>query len=123
MPIGIMGLNSLLAEDTSQWSSFVGERVLPVLAVLLPFITLATALLMVSRIQYPHLFNQLVRGQRGPRQIVLIVFVGVLIFVVHEMAVPVLFCWFAFATPTRGLWYRYLKPLLPGHSGTDAAAE
>jgi CDP-diacylglycerol--serine O-phosphatidyltransferase len=123
MPIGIMGLNSLLAEDTSRWSSFVGDRVLPGLTMLLPFITLATALLMVSRIRYPHLFNQLVRGQRGPRQIVLIVFVGVLICVVHEVAVPVLFCWFAFTTPVRGLWYRYLRPLLSGRSGTGAAAE
>lgn len=122
MPMGVSGLNTLLAEDTSRWSSFVSEMVLPALAVLLPFITLATALLMVSRIRYPHLFNQLIRGDRGPRQIVLIVFVAVLVFTVHEVAIPVLFCWFAFGAPTKALWAHYLRPLLPGNSGARSAS-
>ena len=115
MPIGIKGLNDLLAEDVSRWSAFVSGYVLPALAVLLPFITLGTALLMVSRIRYPHLFNQLVRGSQGRRQIVTIVVLAVLVFTVHEVAIPILFCWFAFTAPARALWIRYLRQWLPGH--------
>ncbi|MCH2212151.1 MAG: phosphatidylcholine/phosphatidylserine synthase [Fuerstiella sp.] len=114
MPIGIKGLNDLLAEDVSRWSAFVSGYVLPALAVLLPFITLGTALLMVSRIRYPHLFNQLVRGSQGRRQIVTIVVLAVLVFTVHEVAIPILFCWFAFTAPARALWIRYLRQWLPG---------
>lgn len=116
MPIGIMGLNNLLAEDSFRWSEVVRDSVLPTLAVLLPFITLGTASLMVSRVPYPHLFNQLIRGQRGPRQIVQIVFVGVLVFTVHEVALPLLFCWFAFSAPLRHGWQRYAGRALPGTS-------
>ncbi|MCH2201195.1 MAG: CDP-alcohol phosphatidyltransferase family protein [Fuerstiella sp.] len=122
MPIGIKGLNDLLTEDTSRWSAFVSDYVLPALAVLLPFITLGTALLMVSRIHYPHLFNQLVRGSQGRRQIVTIVVVAVLVFTVHEVAIPILFCWFAFATPARALWLRYLRHWLPGSLRSKQAA-
>ena len=71
---------------------------------------------MVSRVPYPHLFNQLIRGQRGPRQIVQIVFVGVLVFTVHEVALPLLFCWFAFSAPLRHAWQRYAGRALPGTS-------
>lgn len=122
MPIGIMGLNQVLAEDTSRLAAVVQDLVLPGLAVLLPFITLATALLMVSRVRYPHLFNQLVRGQRGPRQIVMIVVVAVLVLTIHEVAIPVLFCWFAFGAPLRALWERYLWPLVAGRFRPESAS-
>lgn len=122
MPIGIMGLNKILATDTSSWAAVVRDIVLPGLAVLLPFITLAAALLMVSRVPYPHLFNQLIRGQRGPRQIVMIVVVAVLVLTIHEVAIPILFCWFAFSAAIKALWKRYVQPLFPGHSPLEPAS-
>ena len=48
---------------------------------------------------------------------------AVLVIAVHEVALPVLFCWFAFAAPARALWARYLKPLLPGRVGTGTAVD
>lgn len=121
MPIGVYGLKKILLEDSFRWATSIEQIVLPALAVVLPFITLGTASLMVSRIQYPHVLNQLIRGSRGRRQIVQIVFVVVLVFAVHEVALPVLFCWFAFAAPARALWARYLKPVSPGRVGTGPA--
>jgi len=111
MPIGIMGLNNLLAKDNFRFSGIIENSVLPTLAILLPFITLAIASLMVSRVPYPHLFNQIIRGNRGRRQIVNIVFVAVLVFTLYEVALPVLFCWFALGAPVKSGWEKYVRPL------------
>ena len=83
---------------------------LPALAIVLPLITLAAAVLMVSRIRYAHIFNQMIRGRRSRKQILQIVFMMVLVFVVREMALPILFCWFAFSSPVRALWQKYVRP-------------
>ena len=93
-----------------------------VLVLLVPLITLGTAILMVSRLRYAHVFNQLVRGRRGRRQILQIVFSLVLVFVVQEIAVPVLFCYFAFASPVRALWDKYRRTRTPQVAATDSEA-
>jgi CDP-diacylglycerol--serine O-phosphatidyltransferase len=105
-PIGLRELNE-------QLPSSVLEFLLPVLALLLPLVTLAVAVLMVSRIRYAHVFNQMVRGRRSRVQILQIVFTMVLVFVVRELALPVLFCAFAFSSPVRAIWQRYIRPQKP----------
>jgi CDP-diacylglycerol--serine O-phosphatidyltransferase len=89
------------------WAEPVAPYLMRGLVVLLPMITLAAAILMVSRIRYAHLFNQMIRGRRSRRQMRLIVFAMVLVFVVRELALPLLFCGFAFASPLRAFWERY----------------
>ncbi|MFN9719404.1 MAG: CDP-alcohol phosphatidyltransferase family protein [Planctomycetota bacterium] len=101
-PIGLRELNE-------QLPSSILDYLLPALALLLPIITLAAAVLMVSRIRYAHVFNQMIRGRRSRTQILQIVFAGVLVFVVNELALPVLFCAFAFSSPIRAIWQRYLR--------------
>ncbi len=118
-PIGIRELNE---QFTS--ASLISKYLQPTLAILLPLITLAAAVLMVSRIRYAHVFNQMIRGRRSRIQILQIVFAMVLMFVVREMALPVLFCAFAFSSPVRALWQRYVRPpatAVAVHSDTDAA--
>ena len=109
-PIGINTFKQLGGTD---WVGPVARIALPTLAVLLPFITLATAVLMVSRIRYPHIFNQILKGNRGRKQLLQLVFALALIVMVRArgMVVPVLFCWFAFAGPIRAVWLRYVRPL------------
>jgi len=107
-PIGIRELNNTIAP-----SNLLSTYLLPMLAILLPLITLAAAVLMVSRIRYAHVFNQMIRGRRSRVQILQIVFTMVLVFVVREMAIPVLFCVFAFSSPLRALWDRYIRPATP----------
>jgi CDP-diacylglycerol--serine O-phosphatidyltransferase len=110
LPIGLEELKGQLSaggtlasvEGYSRW-------IWSVLVVLVPLITLATAMLMVSRLRYAHVFNQLVRGRRSRRQILQIVFSLVLVFVVRELALPVLFCFFAFSAPCRATWQRWQK--------------
>lgn len=70
----------------------------------LPFITLAVACLMVSRIRYAHLFNQLVRGRRTRKHLIQIVFAIAVIFVMPQVFVPLFCCWFAFGAPVKALW-------------------
>ena len=112
-PIGLKGLKDFLEEGDVAWVTSAADVVAPSLAVLLPLITLVTAFLMVSRIPYPHVFNQLVKGKRGRRQVLQLVFAAALVYVVHEMAVPVLLCYFAFGAPVQKLWYRYVQKSKP----------
>lgn len=111
-PIGVRELKEQLsAEGTVSWAQPVADYLLPGLVILLPLITLAAAMLMVSRIRYAHVFNQMIRGRRSRRQILQIVFAMVLVFVVREMALLVLFCVFAFSSPLRAFGERYFLKL------------
>ena len=111
LPIGVMALKKkMVGAAAVTWAQQVGGVVLPALAVILPFITLATAALMVSRIKYPHLFNQILKGDQGRMQLLQLVFTLALIFAVGGVAVPVILCWFAFAGPFKAAWGKYVKP-------------
>jgi CDP-diacylglycerol--serine O-phosphatidyltransferase len=100
-PIALYGLDDLLDGGLSE---AIGQWLIPTVKILLPWITLAAAFLMVSRVRYPHVFNQFFRGQRSRQHIIQLLFAVVAIVVVHELAVPIIFCFFAFAAPARILW-------------------
>lgn len=110
-PIGVMSLKKKLADlgGEGSWTQPVADFLLPTLTILLPLITLATAVLMVSRIPYPHIFNQMLKGNQGRKQLLQLVFTMALVFAVGGMTVPVLICWFAFAGPIRVLYRRYVR--------------
>jgi CDP-diacylglycerol--serine O-phosphatidyltransferase len=78
----------------------------------LPFFTVLVALLMVSRIPYPHVVNQLFRGQRSFGHVVGIVFALVAVMVIRGYAVPIICCSFALSGPVR---YAYKKIALRRH--------
>lgn len=109
-PIGLKTLKSLLdsvdgdGNVSSSWVGPIAEVLLPTLAVILPFITLAVAMLMVSRIPYPHVFNQILKGSQGRAQLLQLVFTLALVFQVRGMAVPLIVCWFAFSGPIKLFW-------------------
>ena len=71
---------------------------------LLPALACALAFLMVSRLEYPHVFQQMVRGTWKPNQIGQFLFVGIVIFFVHSLAIPLLFCYYAFRAPLAALF-------------------
>lgn len=74
----------------------------------LPFFTLLVALLMVSRIPYPHVVNQMLRGQRSFAHVVALVFAAVIIMSIRGYAVPVIGCYFVLSAPAKYLWQRVL---------------
>ena len=79
----------------------------------LPLATLAVACLMVSRIRYPHYFNQLFRGRRNFQHLVQLTFALVAIFAVHELAIPLIFIYFVLASPLRAFGSRLVMHRLP----------
>jgi CDP-diacylglycerol--serine O-phosphatidyltransferase len=80
----------------------IAEWLVPMIHLLLPLITLAVAMLMVSRFKYAHVFNQ-VRGQRSRIHVIQILFLLAIVFLLRE-AMPLLFCVFAFTPPARSAW-------------------
>jgi CDP-diacylglycerol--serine O-phosphatidyltransferase len=120
--IAMPGLNKLVAPDMPVLTQQIGEFLIPASQKCLPFITLAVACLMVSRIRYPHLFNQLFRGRRNFQHLVQLIFALVAIFAVGELAVPLIFVWFALGSPLRALWNEVVTRRLTAvrHSATEA---
>lgn len=70
----------------------------------IPTLALVLAYLMVSRVQYPHVFQQLLRGRRSPHQIGQAMFVLIGALLLHWLALPLAFCYYAFASPLRSWW-------------------
>lgn len=102
-PIAMRGLYKMAESENGSIQS-LSQWLITAIGWSLPVITLAVAALMVSRINYPHVFNQLFTGQRSRRHVIQLVFSLALIFLVRELAVPVLFCYFAFSSPIRAFW-------------------
>lgn len=111
-PIAMEGLRELVASDIDTVSHELAEWLIPASKTALPLITLALAWLMVSRIRYAHVFNQLFRGQKNRQHLIQLVFTIFVVILVGEMAVPLIFCYFAFAAPLRALWTEILVPRL-----------
>ena len=109
-----------LAGRTGAKGQPVAAFLVPAVQIALPLITLAVACLMVSRIRYVHVFNQVFGGRRSRRHLIQIVFGGAVVFLLKELSFPVLLCYFAFASPLRAAWdarHRLGKRDVPGHTG------
>lgn len=76
----------------------------------LPFFAIVVAALMVSRIPYPHIVNQIFRGQRSFGHLVGLVFALLAIMLVRGYAVPILCVLFVLAPPIKFLWQRTQQP-------------
>lgn len=103
-PIAMRGLNNLLESPIDEWLQQFAHWMMPALKLTLPIITLVVACLMVSKIQYAHVFNQLFTGKRGRLHVIQLVFTFATVFIVRELAIPLIFCFFAFYAPVRALW-------------------
>jgi CDP-diacylglycerol---serine O-phosphatidyltransferase len=73
----------------------------------LPIFTLILSTLMVSRIPYPHVVNQLLSGQRSLGHIVALLFSLVVIIAIRGYSVPIICSLFVFGPPLRYGWQRW----------------
>ena len=80
-----------------------------VLQTLLPFFGVMVALLMVSRIPYPHVVNQVFRGQRSFAHLVAVIFTIVAVMVVRGYAIPILCSVFVLYGPLRLCWDKVVE--------------
>ena len=89
---------------------FVYARQIDVgLQFVLPFFALLTAMLMVSRNPYPHVVNQVFRGQRTLRHLVGIIFSLVAVMIVRDYAVSIVCVTFVLYSPLRFAWARLVQ--------------
>ncbi len=95
------------ANDATSWERMTHSAAMylsPAIHILLPIVALACACLMVSRVRYAHVFNQWFKGRRNYQHILQLV-VGIsAVFLVKELAVPLIFCIFAFGAPLKAGW-------------------
>jgi CDP-diacylglycerol--serine O-phosphatidyltransferase len=75
----------------------------------LPLFALLAAMLMVSRIPYPHVVNQVFRGQRSLRHLVGIIFSIVAIMVVRDYAISIVCVTFVVYSPLRYVWEKIVQ--------------
>lgn len=78
------------------------------LVVFLPFIAIATAILMISRVQYPHVINQYLKGKKPFAYLFwLLVCIGA-IWINHQLALVISFCGFALWGFVRHIFILYI---------------
>jgi len=85
------------------------ETIYAILQTVLPFYAILVALLMVSRIPYPHVVNQVFRGERSFSHIVKLVFAVLAVMIIPGYAVPIVFCAFVLGSPLRFAWERLVR--------------
>jgi CDP-diacylglycerol--serine O-phosphatidyltransferase len=107
-------MGSALATETTSDLTFgnvawLAEQTLNGFHYFIPALALALAFLMVSRFQYPHILQQLIRGRRAPHQIGQALFVLIGAFLLHALVLPVAFCYYAFRAPVQAMWTRTKK--------------
>jgi len=85
------------------------NRIDAVLQPALPFFAVLVALLMVSRIPYPHVVNQVFRGHRSFAHVVAVVFSLVAVMVIRGYAVPIICCLFVLSGPVRFCWEKLVQ--------------
>jgi len=85
------------------------DQVEVVLQTVLPLFAVLVALLMVSRIPYPHVVNQVFRGQRSFGHVVAVVFALVAVMVIRGYSVPIICCAFALYGPVHYGWEKVVR--------------
>lgn len=123
-PIALLSLRDLAAENSLSVSFSFVRLLLHPLIVILPLITILVSLLMVSRIRYPNPSSRIFRETGNRKTLLFVVVAALLIFSMRELALPILFCFFAFASPTAALirWRASRRDKLrtpPQHNSTN----
>jgi CDP-diacylglycerol--serine O-phosphatidyltransferase len=73
----------------------------------LPFLALGTAILMVSRIRYPHVLNQYLRGRKPFAHLIRALLLLVFLYWYLQAALVLIFCGFAASSFIRWLYLRF----------------
>ena len=81
---------------------------------ILPLVTVAAGILMVSRIRYSHVVNQYLRGRKPITYLAWMgVFVGIIFLFGIQLALVLSFCGFAGSGVFRWVWLRLMRHRLP----------
>ena len=86
-----------------------GAQIDSLLQMILPFYAVLVALLMVSRFPYPHVMNQIFRGQRSFGHVVAVVFSLVAVMVIRGYSIPIICCVFVLSGPGKFYWEKIVQ--------------
>ncbi|MFQ6036106.1 MAG: hypothetical protein ACE5NM_09720, partial [Sedimentisphaerales bacterium] len=75
----------------------------------LPFLTLAVAVLMVSRIRYPHIINQYFKGKKPFAHLIRVLLLLAFVIWSRQAALVLIFCSFAASSFVKWLYYKVLR--------------
>ena len=97
---------SLIIFHEETWPQSIILYILPVLAI-------GAAILMVSRIRYPHLLNQYIRGKKPFAHLIrALLFLGLIIWG-RQAALVLIFCGFAGSSFVKWLYYKVIRKREP----------
>jgi CDP-diacylglycerol--serine O-phosphatidyltransferase len=105
-------LPELSAGDTPAYLGFCESVVIYAL----PFLALGVAILMVSRIRYPHVLNQYIKGKKPFEHLIRLLLFLLFIFWSRQAALVLIFCGFAASSFVKWFYYRVIRkrePILP----------
>ena len=79
------------------------------------------ALLMVSRIPYPHVITQILRGRRSFSHVVVLVFTSMAVLTVRWYAIPILCCLYTAIPALRYGWSLMRRSQQPSASSREVS--
>jgi CDP-diacylglycerol--serine O-phosphatidyltransferase len=88
-------------------------QTLDALLYILPFVALGISILMVSRIRYPHILNQYLKGKKPFGYLIRVLLLLALVIWNIQAALVVIFCGFAATSFGKWLYFRVLISRLP----------
>jgi CDP-diacylglycerol--serine O-phosphatidyltransferase len=91
---------------------------------LLPALAIGISALMVSRIRYPHILNQYIRGKKPFAYFIRVLLLLGLIMWSRQAALVIIFCGFAASSFLKWFYYRVIRrgPVFGGVAGTGQTA-
>ncbi len=96
-------------ENLPENARWIAEQTLWASHYFIPALAVVLAYLMVSRFQYPHFVAQWFQGRRSPHQIGQALFAVVAVILLHWLALPIAFCYYAFGAPVKTLVSRWKR--------------
>jgi CDP-diacylglycerol--serine O-phosphatidyltransferase len=103
-------------EDESAHMSFVGLPTPAAAGVLVSLIIFHQAVLMVSRVRYPHVLNLYLKGKKPLAHLIrVLLFLGLIIWS-RQAALVLIFCGFALSGFAKWFYYKVLTKRLAGES-------
>jgi len=98
-------LPEVLAEGTRPYLSFCEGAIVYAL----PFLVLGVAVLMVSRLRYPHILNQYIKGKKPFAHFIrALLFLGLIIWS-RQTVLVLIFCGFAASSFVKWLYYKAIR--------------
>ncbi len=117
---GCLASLAILRGDLGRWSGFDSDLVRRGLEVWATLGALAIALLMVSRVPYPHLTKQILRGRRPFSHLVQVILAVFVLVLARELALVLIFWIYGLGIPARHTILRSLRrEARPAFGGLD----